>query len=157
MTIIAYRDGIMACDSCHSTRDVVDTLMCKIHRLKSGALIGFAGDNDARDVVARLNAVKSPRQFPMRKEIHELRIDSIGLLVFPNGRIFKFSSTSQLIEHESDDVGVWEIAMPFAAVGSGEEVALGAMAAGASARRAASIACRYITTCRPPIHTRSLR
>lgn len=156
MTIVAYKAGVMACDSCWATREVIDNLACKIYRLKSGALIGQAGDNDARDVVERFTNVKDPRSFPGRKELHDFRIDFLGLLVLPKGRIFKIATTHQLLEHCDDDIGVWEISLPFAVVGSGSEVALGAMAAGKSARDAAAIASRYVTSCRPPIHTRTL-
>lgn len=156
MTIIAWKAGIMACDSCWATNDVIDNLACKIYRLKNGGLMGQAGDNDARDVAALFDSVKDPRTFPSRKELHEFRLDFLGLLVLPKGRVFKVSTTNQLLENCEDDIGIWEIMLPYAAIGSGHEIAIGAMSAGKSAAEAAAIACRHVTSCRPPIHTRPL-
>lgn len=152
MTTVAYKAGIMAGDSCWSYGGAVDTLSRKIHRLKSGALLGQAGDNDARDIIAMLENVKTPAALPTRRALLDTRIDFFGLLVFPKGRIFKISSSNLLPENTACDVGVWEVQMPFTAVGSGSEIALGAMAAGRSAKDAVAIACRYDTASRPPVY-----
>lgn len=42
---------------------------------------------------------------------------------------------------------------PFWAIGGGSWLALGAMEAGASARRAVEISCKYHNGCYPPVHT----
>lgn len=148
----------MACDSCWADADsgMIDNLSVKIGKLKSGALIGQAGDNDARDVIQRFERLTSPKNFPMRKELHEIRVDFLGLLVLPNKRIFKIATTNKNINDTNEDIGIWEINRPYAAVGSGGDVAMGAMAAGASARKAAQVACQLITSCRAPVHTRSI-
>lgn len=51
MTTIAYKDGIMASDSCWTGEtDVQEVSAIKIRRLPSGALMGFSGANDAREM-----------------------------------------------------------------------------------------------------------
>jgi hypothetical protein len=156
MTTVAYKDGLMACDSCWTCDDVVDTLTSKIVRLSSGALLGQAGDNDARAVERLLDKVKTPAGLPSRDDILKIRLDYMGLLVLPRGRIFKVSMTHSSEANWNaefkDDVGVWEIG-GFAAIGSGRLLAIGAMAAGKSAQEAVRIACRYDINSRPPVYT----
>jgi hypothetical protein len=147
MTTIAYKDGVMACDSRWSYNDAVDSVQTKIRRLASGGLIGGSGDNDAREIEALFDKVKTPAGLPKRTELMNIRCDYLGLLVLPRGRIFKVASTHLSEAHWGadfeEDIGVWEINAPFAAVGSGKEFALGAMAAGKSAADACRIACRF--------------
>lgn len=148
MTTIAYRDGVMACDSCWTYGGTVDVLSTKITRLSSGALLGQSGQNDARSVVALLDRVKTPAQMPTYEALLERRVLFLGLLVLPKGRMFKVATTHVPTtmwddEFDSDDVGIWELSGQFAAVGSGDSLALGAMAAGKSARDAVAIACRF--------------
>lgn len=152
----------MAGDSCWtgSYGGGIDTLSKKIMRLKSGALLGQAGDNDARDVLKLLIGVKSHRNLPSRSDLMAIRCDFTGLLVFPSGRIFKISTTfvspENWTEDVKDDFGVWEIEGGMATIGSGADFAMGAMEAGASARRAVQIACRRDINSRPPIHSLTL-
>jgi 20S proteasome alpha/beta subunit len=161
MTTIAYRAGVLACDSCWSNQDAVDTLRRKIVRLKSGALLGQSGDNDARDVLKLLVGIKTERQLPSRSELQAIRCDFLGLLILPSGQMFKVATIFQSPENwnaeaNADDIGVWEVEGKFAAVGSGAPFAIGAMEAGASARLAAQIACRRDLNSRPPVHTLTL-
>lgn len=160
MTTVAYKDGVMSSDSCWSCNKAVDSLMTKIKRLSSGALLGQAGDNDARAIEKMLDKVKTPAGLPMRDDILRIRLDYMGLLVLPRGRIFKVSLTHISEANWSDDfdedVGIWEISSPFAAIGTGKEFAMGAMAAGKSAQETVRIACRYDINSRPPVHTMSL-
>jgi len=157
MTVIAYRDGVMACDSCWNDRGTIDTLGNKIVRLKSGALLGQSGDNDVRELIGLLQHVKTPQTLPSRSQLIALRADFDGLLVFKKNRIFRIATTCKLIETlEEEDIGVWEISRPFAAIGSGGDFALGALAAGKSAREAAALACRFNINCRLPVYAVAL-
>ena len=158
MTTVAYRAGIMACDSCWTYGGDVDTLGTKIARLKSGALLGQAGDNDARHVIAMLASVKTEKQLPSYPELDAIRLDFMGLLVLPNKRMFKIATELKEPAHrdpEEDGPGVWEVEGDFTAIGSGMAYAIGAMEAGANARQAVRIACRRDTNSRPPVHTLS--
>ncbi len=171
MTTIAYRNGIMAGDSSFTFNGIVDTLSRKVFRLKSGALLGQAGDNDGRPLLDLLEGVRTARQLPARADILALRINFLGLLVLPSrsarlsgfageaarGTMFKINSALKPPEQWSDandgqDIGIWPIEAPFAAIGSGAELALGAMAQGATAIQAVKIACRFDIHSRPPVH-----
>jgi ATP-dependent protease HslVU (ClpYQ) peptidase subunit len=159
MTTIAYRDGVMACDSCWTYGGTVDTLTTKISRLSSGALFGTAGQNDGRSLVAMLDKVKTPAQLPSYESLMALRADILGLLVLPKGRVYKIATTMTSPENwdsEMEDYGLWEISGPFAAVGSGGDMALVAMDCGKSARDAVRIACKYDPNSRAPVHMASL-
>lgn len=156
MTTIAYKAGIMACDSRWAYQGMVDTGMTKIRRLASGALIGGSGDNDGRDIEALFQKVKTPAGLPSRTALMSIRCDYLGLLVLPRGRVFKIAAT-HISEPNWDkdmdgDIGIWEISQPFAAVGSGTEFAMGAMAAGKSAADACRIACRFDINSGLPVH-----
>lgn len=160
MTTIAYRAGIMACDSCWSYDDAVDTQQTKIKILASGALLGGAGDNDARELEYLLDRIRTANNLPTKAQLLELRVDYLGLLVLPKGRVFKVSTThvseGNWNSDFKDDIGVWEISGPFAAVGTGTRWAMGAMEAGKSAADAVRIACKYDLNSRPPVHQYSL-
>lgn len=160
MTTIAYRDGVMACDSCYTCSDTVDTLTTKIRRLKSGALLGGAGDNDSRDLETMLEKVRTPGQLPSRAALIDLRLSFLGVLVLPKGGIYKIGATMVSQEHWdasfNEDIGIWEVNARYAAAGSGADFALAAMEAGKSARDAVRIACKFDINSRPPIHSLTL-
>lgn len=156
MTVIAYRSGIMACDSCWSYGDTQVASLIKIRRLSSGALLGQAGDNDCRAVDALLDKVKDPKKLPSRDELARTLTDFQGLLAFPKGSVYVISigAVDQAGWSQNGDIGVWPATSMggFAAVGSGAECALAAMDAGATAREAVQIACRRNLYCRGPVH-----
>jgi 20S proteasome alpha/beta subunit len=154
VTTVAYKDGILACDSCWTSNSMVDTLSKKITRLKYGVLLGHSGDNDGRAFVKLLNAVKKFEDLPTFAELDAIKIDFLGLLIFPDKRIAKISTSG--FRDRDDDIGVWEIEGSFTAVGTGAEFAIGAMEAGATARQAVLIACKRDINSRPPVWTLSL-
>ena len=161
MTTITYRAGVMACDSCWTNgNECVDTLTTKIRRLAGGALLGQSGGNDGRVFEKLLDKVKTPTQLPAFEQLAAIRQDFLGLLVLPKGQVFKIAtvlrSPETWGEDFAEDLGVWPIQAPFAAAGSGAELAIGAMAAGASAREAVAIACRYDINSRLPLHSLTL-
>lgn len=93
----------------------------KVHRLDDGRLLGIAGKmKDCLGLIAWLNG-SAPR--PKKLAVS-------ALLVSCDGRV-------ELIVDDADPV---EIEVP-AAVGSGSELAIGAMLAGASPMEAVQIAC----------------
>lgn len=161
MTTIAFDGATMAGDSCWSLNGTVDSLATKIRRLSSGALLGGAGDNDARAFERLLDKIRTPAGLPSRSDLLAMRCEYRGLLVFPRGRIFKIATTQASEAHwdgvSEDDLGIWEINMRIAAIGTGADLALGAMAAGKSAREAVRIACRFDLASRPPVHTLHLK
>ncbi len=151
MTTIAYKAGQMACDSCWDYNDIQEVSATKIKRLTSGALIGLSGDNDAREVYALFDKVKTEKHLPTRPQLALIRGEFGGILVLPSGRVYRllmqFNETSK-----REDFGIWEANRGLAACGSGAELAIGAMAAGKTAREAVALACRFDKNSRLPVH-----
>lgn len=142
----------MASDSkCTDDCSAFLTKTRKIDRLPNGALLGQAGDADSRDLIFLLGKA-TPRKLPSRKELGETKTRFDGILAFPNGRVFMvyISATG-----EGSDGGwsgqIVEMEEGSCAVGSGYQFALGAMAAGKSAKQAVEIACRYDSYSRAPV------
>ena len=162
MTVIAYRAGIMACDSCWTYCDTQVASLPKIRRLTSGALLGQAGDNDSRNIDTLLDKIKDPRKLPTRQQLAETKCSFIGVLALPRGGIFIVSTGKHdgngYPAEDEEDFGIWPATSMggYCAVGSGSEAALAAMDAGATAREAAMIACKRNVHCRPPIHVMKL-
>lgn len=154
MTTVAYKAGQMACDSCWSNNGLHVTSMTKIDRLASGALLGAAGDADIRSLLVLLDKIRQPAKLPSKAELEALKTDFAALFVFPKGQLFMLASGT-------DDRGNWHsevypVTRGYAAVGSGKELAIGAMAAGKSAKEAVAIACRHDLNSRPPVYAVSL-
>jgi len=157
MTTIAYKDGVMACDSAWSSEDgTLITRRNKIVRLKSGGLIGSAGDDDSRAVEALFEKVRTPAGLPTRKQLLELQIDYVGIVVLPKGRIYHVTIDPPPGDHEYWSGGLFEIGESYHAVGSGAVHAITAMECGKSARDAVNLAIRRDNNCRPPVHSFSL-
>jgi hypothetical protein len=156
VTTIAYKDGVMACDSCWTGDEMQEASQTKIVRLASGALLGGSGDNDSREIFQLLDKIKRDKQLPTRTQLAALRVSFSGLLALPNGEIFKISA--DFGEKESDsDYGIWPVGRRgLAAAGSGCHLAIGAMAAGKSAREAVAIACKFDINSRLPVHSLEL-
>lgn len=90
-------------------------------------IIGFAGT--ASDIVTVAAYYTAPYMFPKLPRVKDLA----GLVLTQKGRIFIF-----------DDYSKWlAIKEPFAAIGSGAQVALGAMAAGATPKEAIKAATKH--------------
>lgn len=148
MTTIAYRDGIMAADSAVSNPDsgmLIGRTPNKVIRLPSGALYGSAGDLDDRLLLAMIFDVKTPDDLPDPVALSEIKQSIDAIFVFPDRRVFAVSTNERacatMLEGE------------FFALGSGGDIAIGAMAAGASAYQAVEIACEWNSWTRPPIVT----
>jgi hypothetical protein len=165
MTVIAYRHGVMACDSCWANAGTQIASMIKIKRLSSGALLGQAGDNDARAVERLFDKIKNPDHLPTCDELAATHVSFEGLLALPRGGVFaisicKVDETGWVVTEDDEEAenGVWQATSMggYAAIGSGSDFALAAMDAGAPARTAVEIACRRSIHCRLPVHALSL-
>lgn len=158
MTTIAYKDGVMACDSMWTDfNGYPSTFLTKITRLKSGALVGGAGDNDDRAVIKLLDRVHSFDQMPSALDLANTRVDYAGIIVFVRGKIEVAQISIEFDEKRGGwNAMTWPITT-YTAIGTGSGPALGAMAAGAAARRAVEIAVRLDPNCRGPVHSVPLR
>jgi hypothetical protein len=87
LTTIAYRDGLMAGDSCWQANNLQTTSMTKVTRLSSGSLFGAAGDGDIRALLALLDKIRSADRMPSRNELAALKCDAQAILVFPRAQV----------------------------------------------------------------------
>jgi ATP-dependent protease HslVU (ClpYQ) peptidase subunit len=156
MTTCAYKDGVLATDSCWTWGDTQTTSLIKVRRLSSGALLGGAGDNDDRAVVALLDKIKTFERLPSKAELAATRTRFAGLLVLPRGKVVMIDIEPMDEGYNHYDAQVWEANRGFAAIGSGSHYALGAMAAGKGAKEAVAIACRLDINSKPPVHSMAL-
>lgn len=165
MTCIAYRNSIMACDSCWASWGTQTVAMIKIKRLGSGALLGSAGENDSREMELLLDRIKDPKKLPSRQELIALKLSYAGLIAFPKGGVWMISTgkttEAGYADDDDEDMGVWPATTMggFAACGCGSDYALAAMHAHPSvtAAHAVRIACHLNIHCRLPVHSMRLR
>lgn len=136
MTIIAIKDGIMAVDSRVSS----DGLSCgsvkkwaEVSPCHGGGFVAGAGDASA--IVPAVEGFGATGHLSAESsEFVHLRAD---------GTVWQ----------SNPEVGSWYLfEAPFFALGSGLELALGAMAAGATAEEAANICCEWDAGCGAPVH-----
>lgn len=124
MTTIAFRDGVLAADSLVTCNGLRDSTAVKIHRVK-GVLLGGSGASAIyqkfRDWV--VGGMKG--QCPI--EGHDFN----GLLVSPFG-VIGFNTSGPVF-----------VNAPFYALGSGYQIAMGAMEMGATAEEAVAAAIKW--------------
>lgn len=144
MTTIAYRDGIMAADSCVANNAGTRLGRArKIHRLPDGTLAAGAGDFAAVLNVIDWLAAGQPTD---ERPAFEDETAVVLLLVHPDGIVGILETDLRECQVEGD----------YFAIGSGCEGALGAMAAGARAEEAVRIACGIDTNTSGPVMTEAL-
>jgi hypothetical protein len=151
LTVIAYRNGIMAGDSCWSEADgLIINSQNKLIRLPSGALYGGAGAPDDRALLGLLCDVEERTRLPDWTTLQGANYEELeALLVLPDESVWSINGGAK-------GYGVCPVSLPYIAIGAGAAVAIGALAAGATAKRAVDLACRHNTFCRPPVHTLTL-
>ena len=137
MTTIAVRDGIMAADSATSAGNVrLGSTTKKIRRLSNGWLFASCGGTGDGCKLDRWIEEGMPRD-------SEPKVDDgvLALAITPDGRVLHFDSS--MIAYEID--------APYHAIGSGWELAFGAMAHGANAAEAVEAACMHDTGSHGPV------
>lgn len=126
MTTVAWRAGVIAADR------KVDSWMNvgKLFRLKDGSILSGCGNYD--DIVEVAHWLRHGAKDDAKPDL--ARNESDFLIAKPNG------SCVWLTDPFLRQVVVLD---EYIAIGSGAQFALGAMAAGASSKRAVEIACRF--------------
>lgn len=128
MTVIAYKDGIIAADSLLSDRYVKGGSVRKVERNAQGWLAGAAGD--AGPGMMFLREFKTARSPLVHKySATELESEIIAMIVSPKGEIYLYSSGV-----------VFPILDSYYAIGSGAGVALAVMGCGKSAAESVAAA-----------------
>lgn len=144
MTTIAYRDGVMAGDSQGTTTKVILLSPTqKIFRLDNGSVLGMAGTAAAFE-----DAVEA-----MNKSIADGDENTLPRL--PRSVTAMLAAPGELWIWEKG----WEdyTAEPYMAIGVGWVIALSAMDAGASAKKAVEIACVRDIYTSGPVKTMKVR
>ena len=130
MTTIAFKGGIMAADKQATSSGCSHGKMTKIFKL-DGHLIGVAGDGHAcMEMVRWFNNGAKEDDFP---EIQKSEDNGMLMVVTPEKVITFYEKSPLPLIYEND----------FAAMGSGRDFALGAMASGLGATEAVEVACRF--------------
>lgn len=142
MTVIAYRDGIIAADTLAVTGGSKCAGVTKVARSINGDLGGASGG--ITFMTAWLTWIRGEGARPV-PEGDETRTDT-GLIIWANGRIEVYEKG-----------GSFEIDAPYYAIGSGRPEAMGAMHAGASPEGAVHAAIAHDVNCggEPTILTRA--
>jgi hypothetical protein len=155
MTVIAYsrKHRILAADSrCSDEWDMHLTNARKIYRLKNGALVGTAGDDDCRELLVLLSKA-TPRKMPGKQQLADTKTSFLGIMVFPKGQVFRVNidfneRTSDGSEWEAQ---VCEITDEVIAVGHGQQFAYGILDAGGTPQDAVRGACKRDLSCALPV------
>jgi len=126
MTTIAFDGRAIACDGRGCSNEVVfaDQLL-KIATLSDGSLLGLAGPSHALELVT--DWLEGKTEFPA--DLGEWS----ALHIQPDAKVRLYTDKAQRAWREIDTP---------AAIGSGRELAIGAMLHGASAEEAVRIACQ---------------
>jgi len=140
MTTVVYRDGVLAADSQlndmneAASATIIGTCE-KVYELNSGALLGTAGDGDAREVIHILTDIGTRAQIDyLTKELLTgTETGFRGILVLPEDGSVWFIDIEYEKEEQRWTAGVMECLDDFCSVGSGSQAAMGAMHAGANA------------------------
>ena len=128
MTTIAFKDGIMACESCQS-HTYIDQVECKKIFVVNGDVLGLAGA--LVDFPRFITWYKEERVNMSNVTPPQHHIESIEALVYSKGKLYHFDEDCIAIPMGS-----------IAGIGSGGGYAVAAMLAGADAGEAVKIACK---------------
>lgn len=140
MTVIVYRNGVMACDSrAYSGGPSPIGDKCKIERLEDGTLLGVSSNKPGgAELVRRWYKEECPDEFK-----YKLPETFTLLAVKPDGTAYYADDYPMLSGPLTAD---------YFAIGSGEKYALGALALGVSAPEAVAIGCKLDVWSAWPIH-----
>lgn len=144
MTIIAYRDGIMASDSGVTSGNIKFGWVKKIIKTKGGLLVGASGTISGITNLINISADAEKITDINFEELIEKEI---------NGFIVEKDETVWCLSHS---IIPFKLEAPFHAEGSGAPVALGAMYMGANASQAVEAAIQFDLDCYGPIQSKSI-
>jgi ATP-dependent protease HslVU (ClpYQ) peptidase subunit len=149
MTIIAYKDGLMAADSLVSSNGTSDGYTAKLARNKAGDLLGCCGDTAWCHAMLQWFVREEKGKRPHLEKNSDGTWLAYGMLVRVADKVKVWQVPS------SANVPTFSVLIDKAwgyALGSGGDVARGAMFAGADARTAAIAACSLVNSCGGDIH-----
>lgn len=134
MSVIAY-DGHMIAADRQATNAGLRYMTTKLRRLKSGVVLAWTGDQDTGELLAQwYEQGANPTEWPEVQKDKE----AWCRLIVATGKECRF--------YERHPVSI-KVEDAFLAWGSGRDYAMGAMAMGASARKAVHVASRFDHNC----------
>lgn len=143
VTVIAWDGKTLAADR-QATSAECRREVRKIFRLKNGEIASFCGaEAGARELLSWYEDGADPAKYPPLQATN----DWVRLILVTRKGVFWYEQRP--VKHA--------LLEKFFAWGSGRDYALGAMAAGASAKQAVAITCRYSVDCGMGIDTASPR
>lgn len=144
MTTIAYRDGVIAADTGCFNDGLYEGEVDKLWTLPDVGILGCCGEYGAiLKVVEWLRNGGKADDKPRLSRNSEFT----GLVVKCEGNVV----------HYQMGLRPMLIGASFHAIGSGRKIAVGALAAGASAEQAVQIACRYDRMSMEPVRTQVVK
>lgn len=159
MTVIAYKNGRMACDSLcvDINTGATHSKGTKIYRSKAGALIGQSGDADARAFLALMDTVKCGAKIPSCADLAATQCHGNFLVVFANHEawsieIYPYEEMEQWLASACPVTGMHGIAH----AGCGGELAMAFMRSGMSAKEAVKQVCDVNAYCDGPVYEEAL-
>lgn len=156
MTCVVFDGKTLASDSMVSyTTGEFSHSAKKLYRLASGALLGTAGDSDARDVIKLLQSVTSEADIPERKILVETRTEGSFLLVLPNKEVYTID-----IAMRDETFDVWMASVDRVpsryAIGHGSPFAMTVLDIGGDSEQAVKAAIKRSLFCGGKIQTLTL-
>lgn len=140
MTTIAYKDGVVAVDSLAVQGGSVAGHVYKIIRMGDVRYIGV-GDWAEINWAARSMHLHNLESF---RDLESARLSDETIILTCGGGLVYVHSRNGDYEHPVAQPGAW---------GTGADIALGAMAAGATAEKAVECAVLYDLNTDGPVHT----
>ncbi len=162
MTVITYRDEVLACDSLWNFNDF-KLKKNKIEVLHNGMYYGAAGGLDDRSLKSLLAKIKidpekgvTEESFPSVKKLRDLDLDTTALIVVPQNIKLGINpvfivSCSRSTDREDDSCVISLPDEPIA-IGSGSDCAMTALKRGAGAAEAVQDACEFDVNCCGPVN-----
>ena len=140
MTVVVWTPKGMAADSMMTRGDTI-YFVKKLFRV-GGKVVGLAGGSDYCTAwLAWYTAGADPEKYPTTQKEEDCAVTMVG-------------DKDSCVLYDRTPYPV-EVFQPYAAIGSGREVALGALSQGASAVAAAHSACQWVIGCGGCISTES--
>jgi hypothetical protein len=139
VSTIAYANGLMAADSGIFINDCVLQDATKIHRIWNGGIVGIVGDLEQSAAFAAWLKAGCKGRKPRTNTLD-------AILVEPSGKIWLYQGGNRA--HPMKET--------YHAIGAGDDLARGAMFAGADARTAIRAAMKHNAFTRGRIRTLSL-
>lgn len=137
MTTIAYKDGVLAADTCFVTGEgmILPRSISKID-LVDGGRFAYTGAGNKRVIQRFIDNL--PNTADGRRELPD--DGTVVILLYSDGTVVSWTA-------DGED----RLVLPYMAWGSGAHFAMGAMAAGSSAFDAVKIACQLDPYSREPV------